>query len=312
MRFLVMSGVVVAAFFVACGDKDTVRPDTGRTGTTVPVTNTMPPVTNRIPVKTNVRRPAPSKKGMVYIPGGWFRMSTGFENKGYRRVWVKAYYIDTTEVRNSDYARFIDAGGYSKKEYWSPAGWRWLQKSKVTAPRWWQEQRYNIGRSFPEHPVGGVSWYEADAYARWVGKRLPTEAEWERASRGDGKMFFPWGNDPVDYNGKVYANFSSHDDGYIYAAPVKSYPQGKSPFGCWNMVGNVWEWVQDWYVNSEDYKKLPEKNPVNNTPGGMKMLRGGSWYRSASFYIMYYRFKAEAGSRKYDDFGFRCALDVGR
>jgi len=290
-----MSLSVVLYFFLvfSCGHRELVRSDTGGTNT---IALDKPSV--------------PLKKGMVYVPAGWFRMSTGFENKGYRRVWLKPYYIDKTEVSNGQYARFIDAGGYKRQGFWRVDGWKWLQKSKVSAPRWWKEQRYRIGRRFPDYPVGGVSWYEADAYARWAGKRLPTEAEWERASRGDGARFFPWGNDPIYDDGKVFANFSSHDDGYIYAGPIRSYKQGKSPLGCWNMLGNVWEWVQDWHLPQSGYQKLPLKNPVNIAPGERKLLRGGSWYRRVSFYILYYRFKAKPGSRKYDDFGFRCAADV--
>lgn len=285
--------------YAACsGGRGDVRGTTGSTGSTV--TNTKPPETSE--------KQLPERDGMVHVPGGWSRLSIGDDGKKYRKVYVTGFWIDKTEVSNRDFGAFIKAGGYTNPKYWTKEGWAWREAEKITMPRWWAEQRYQVGPNYPEYPVSGISWYEADAYARWKGKRLPTEAEWERASRGDGKTFFPWGNAPIDYEGKVFANFAAYTDGFLYSAPILAFPQGKSPWGCYNMLGNVWEWVQDFWTGEAGYTGLPERDPVN-LKGDQKLLRGGSWFRHASFFVQYYRLAAEPGSRKYDDVGFRCARD---
>lgn len=256
-------------------------------------------------------KPVKSRKNMILIKAGWFQMSTSSIEEKKRRVYVKDFFIDVYEVSNKDYARFILAGGYSNRSYWSDAGWKWREENGVCCPRWWKAGRYNVGPKFPNYPVAGVSWYEAEAYAKWVGKRLPTEAEWEKASRGEDGKRFPWGNDDIHYEKIYYANFEPVQDGYMYSCPVNEFPQGKSPYGCYNMLGNVWEWVSDWSCNREYYlKKMPSRNPIGSPDGREKILRGGSWYKDASYYESFFRYPAPPTARQFDDVGFRCAADV--
>lgn len=250
-------------------------------------------------------------RNMVLVPAGDFLMSTGSTEQNRRKVTLKAFYIDLYETSNEEYARFIADGGYSNTRWWSADGWAWRQSTGTLMPRWWKSGRYRIGPAHPKYPVGGISWYEADAFARWAGKRLPTEAEWEKASRGTDGRLFPWGNDPIETGGKYHANFESLQDGHIYAAPVDAYPESIGPFGCYNMVGNVWEWVMD--SGSADrsfYRTMPEANPLNSARTGFKLLRGGSWYRGASMYDSFFRLTLEPSALQYDDTGFRCAADA--
>ena len=110
------------------------------------------------------------------------------------RVWLEAFYMDANEVTNREYRKFVDAGGYTQQKYWSLDGWQFLQKDKLTVPGFWTDTQF----SQPEQPVVGVSWYEADAYCRWAGKQLPSEAQWEKVARGTDGRQYPWGNAPVD------------------------------------------------------------------------------------------------------------------
>ena len=166
-------------------------------------------------------------------------------------------------MTNERYKRFIEAGGYQKAEYWIPEAWSWTQEDHITQPRFWDDPRYNA----PEQPVVGVSWPEASAYAKWAGKRLPTEYEWELAARGTDGRRWPWGSDWD----KTKAN--AYDGSAGKPLPVGSFPTGASPFGVLDMAGNVWEWTADWY----------RWVPVNRGKVGPedKVLKGSSW--DASF-----------------------------
>ena len=234
---------------------------------------------------------------MVFIPSGEFLMgSTGEDVERllnlftYRRpsryaneqpqhvVYLDAFYIDKYEVTNAEYARFLDATGR-------------------TPPVFWNDELYNQ----PRQAVMAVSWEDAAAYARWAGKRLPTEAEWEKAARGTDGRFWPWGNewDPS----KLNANDVGAVDGYVYTAPVGSYPQGASPYGVQDMAGNVWEWVADWYA-PDYYDRSPRMNPQGPELGKNHVARGGSWDMNNDFTRCASRFGLNAGSLLT---GIRCA-----
>jgi iron(II)-dependent oxidoreductase len=181
---------------------------------------------------------------MVLIPAGPFLMGLPEHDllaedheKPQRQVDLPAYWIDVYPVTNSRYVRFLEAGGYERRELWSAAGWEWKCRQRIGQPERWGE----AGWDAPEQPAAGVSWYEADAYARWAGRRLPTDAEWEKAARGTDGRRYPWGN---DWPGPSLANF-----GMIIGrtTPVGLFPAGASPFGCHDMAGNVNNWTSDWY-----------------------------------------------------------------
>ncbi|MFZ5573132.1 MAG: SUMF1/EgtB/PvdO family nonheme iron enzyme [Thermodesulfobacteriota bacterium] len=160
-----------------------------------------------------------------------------------------SFQIDIYPVTNDRYRKFLQAGGYSKDDFWSPEGLEWRKKNNITEPRYWNDEKWNKDG----HPVVGVCFYEADAFAKWEGKRLSTEIEWERAARGNDGRTYPWGNefDPEKCN--------TAESGIGQTTRVTRYPNGTSLSGCYDMAGNVWEWTET------DYEH------------GRKVLRGGSW-----------------------------------
>ena len=229
-----------------------------------------------ISCSNEARQTKPDPTGsMVSIPAGSFRMgddsSIALSNQEpTHEVYLDAYFIDKTEVTVADFRAFIRDGGYKKQAYWAKEGWQYLQtlarKPYAVTP----ESLNKIGRNNPRHPISGISWYEADAYARWSGKRLPTEAEWERAARGLDGRIYPWGNE-MDLTKLHYIMPSSHRVG-----PVGDYPTGASPDGVLGMAGSLWEWIADWY--DEDYYSYSKrKNPAGPARGTEKGLRGGAW-----------------------------------
>jgi hypothetical protein len=191
---------------------------------------------------------------------------------------IPAFLIDRFEVTNAQFAKFVNAGSYSNANLWpAPGARRFVDRTGVPGPRGWSGGAYPQGRA--DHPVTGVSWLEAMAYARWAGRELPTLSQWWRAAVGDNDWAFPWGNDVKTTDQR--ANFSM--DG---TSPVGSYPTGISPFGCYDMAGNVREWLRD------------------PGPGSGKLVVGGSWQDSS---YMFERSHAEAFDSGYasEAIGFR-------
>lgn len=231
--------------------------------------------------------------GMVYIPGTatanipndtFYMGRDGNDTDDFgprHKVFLKGYYIDKTEVTNSQFDAFIQAGGYTTDSYWSSEGLAFRNdnglNTSTARPSYWNDARFNQ----PNQPVVGISWYEAEAYANWLGRRLPTEAEWEYAARGKDERAYPWGSDsPSEYNKKANGYFGGvlgNGDGYQYTNEVGKFSDGDSYFGLKDMAGNAYEWVRDNY-DSRYYRNSPVDNPQGPSVGGSKVLRGGSWY----------------------------------
>jgi formylglycine-generating enzyme required for sulfatase activity len=222
----------------------------------------------------------------VFVPAGDFRMGTDEQSIAKSRpqhiVTLDAFWIDQTEVSNAMYAQCLEAGACPH-----PGG---------AANPFFGKSEY------ADHPVVYVSWDAADAYCRWAGRRLPTEAEWEKAARGTDGRTYPWGDDPPD---ERRANFDLNLGAPL---PVDRYPLGASPYGALNMAGNVREWVADWFSESY-YKHTPLINPHGPAQGEARTLRGGSYLDDARELRIFNRFGHEPFSPGINR-GFRCASDV--
>ncbi|MBI3920113.1 MAG: formylglycine-generating enzyme family protein, partial [Armatimonadetes bacterium] len=225
---------------------------------------------------------------VVYIPAGSFLMGNSGvgddaalgqpEELPQRSVYLPDYYIGKYEVTRGEYRAFMDAGGYSKPAYWSRAGWKWRVSSSRTQPHYWAPQQNWANGEFTQtdnHPVVGVSYYEAEAFCKWAGGHLPTQAQWEKAARWNGtsSKIYPWGNtwDVEKCNNYMDKN-PAGGYGLYRTTPVGSYPDGASPYGCLDMAGNAREWCQDWY------KSYPRSAQPFDYANAYYVLRGGSWY----------------------------------
>jgi ergothioneine biosynthesis protein EgtB len=261
---------------------------------------------------------------MVYIPGGPFEMG----GRGYpfaydneqppHMVELDGFRMDRYPVTNGEYAEFIAAGGYAIRSLWSDAGWEWKEKNAVEAPLYWSRKdgqaRWQVREMFNEdemradHPVAGVSWHEAMAYARFAGKRLPTEAEWEKAASWDAtsqtKRRFSWGDDPASPSVANY-NFAHWE-----TTPVSTHSAGASAYGCVDMSGNLWEWtatVFDGYPGFAVYP-YPEYSELW-FDGDHRVLKGGSWATRLPLLRCSFRNFWRPGFR-IAFAGFRCAADA--
>jgi formylglycine-generating enzyme required for sulfatase activity len=192
---------------------------------------------------------------MVLVPAGEFMMGSNDydDEKPIHRVSLDDYYIDKYEVTTTRYAAFLQA------------------TSRATPSSWNEASQVSDG----ERPVIGVDWNDADAYCRYYGKRLPTEAEWEKAARGADGRKYPWGNEKPTSR---HTNFNKCCDwkGYATLTAVTEHDAGKSPYGAYDMAGNVWEWTADWYDKTY-YQSSPDRNPTGPSSGSYKVSRGGSW-----------------------------------
>ena len=258
----------------------------------------------------------PSVSGeMVHVPAGNFTMGSTYssDEQPVHIVYLDAFYIDKYEVTNAEFEAFINAGGYNTQAFWSTAGWSARQSGGWTAPQYWQSGSYHSGPGWPGFPVVGVSWYEAEAYANFAGKRLPTEAEWEKAARGTDERTYPWGNS-IDGS---RANYNSSGDPYDGSTPVgfydgRLYPNppfqttnSPGPYGAYDQAGNVLEWVNDWY-SATYYSVSPASNPPGPVSGSSRVLRGGSWAHDATSLRCADRTTYDP-TRRDTYIGFRCA-----
>jgi iron(II)-dependent oxidoreductase len=236
--------------------------------------------------------PAPLFTGPaeVLIPGGPFTMGTSSEpwaldnERPAHRREVAPFFIDTTPVTNGEYQAFIDDGGYDEPRWWTAEGWEHIRRHSISAPLFWHRdggqwlrRRFGVTEVVPANePVLHVCWYEADAWARWAGRRLPMEAEWEKAARHDpvdGRSTrYPWGDtDPSP----EHANLGQR---HLRPAPAGSYPAGESPLGVRQLIGDVWEWTSSDFAPYPGFRAFPYKEYSEVFFGSAyKVLRGGSF-----------------------------------
>jgi formylglycine-generating enzyme required for sulfatase activity len=207
-----------------------------------------------------------------------------YGEKRVREVIDHDYWIDTYPLTNEKYRAFILADGYGNQAYWSEEGWKWKSNHNIVAPDYWNDTKWNKA----DYPVVGVSYFEAEAYAKWVGKRLPTEREWEKAARGEDGPEYPWG-DQIDKS-----KCNSSEAGFGQTTSVTQYPNGVSPYGCYDMAGNVWEWCADWYCEEQK---------------DWRVARGGSWLNNTMYQRVSNRYGFDVGYRS-GDIGVRLVQDI--
>jgi len=246
---------------------------------------------------------------MVCIPAGYFECGhdsiDALDNeRPVHQVYLETYWIDRYPVTCKQYQIFMEAGGYENSFWWSPEGWKWLQAAQVTQPRYWKADS-----SWNNHPVCGVSWYEADAYARFIGKRLPTEAEWEKAASwnptASHRQPYPWGTKEPNSDLCNYGHSVGH------TTPVDAHSAGQSAYGCDDMLGNAWEWTASWFHGYDGFTSYPYRGYSQvYFDGQHRVLRGGSWATRpwalrCAFRNWYHPYVREIFA------GFRCAVSDG-
>lgn len=288
--------------------------------------------------------PAETTDRMAVIPAGWFIMGTDFgepnENPPHE-IFIDTFKIDRHEVTAAEFAAFLNEKGnkdnryFTHNEYSTVIGIS-LQEGResetVKAP-----ERYVPRKGLEDFPANNTSWYAGYDYCKWKGKRLPTEAEWEKAAKGTDFRIYPWGNIPPDPSKAVYAN-DWKEKGFSVMTPVDALKAGGSPYGVLNMSGNVLEWVADWYRSNycnfcdpagEDFNETaseiigisdpspsyefinpdipPKYDSIGPLVGSFKVLRGGGWSDSSAWTIRNSHRQWLAPYERYNNTGFRCA-----
>ncbi len=278
------------------------------------------------PAALNAPAPAPQRAtglpAEVLIPAGEFIMGTSTEpwaldnERPAHRACTNAYWLDTTPVTNGDYQRFLADGGYNDPQWWSERGWAHRCEAALVAPQfwhldsgsWWRTRFGSTEPVPPDEPVMHVSFFEAQAFAAWAGKRLPTEAEWEKAARFDPatgrSRRFPWGDeDPTP----AHANLGQR---HLQPAPAGSYPAGASPLGVYQLIGDVWEWTSSSFASYPGFAPFPYREYSEVFLGGdYRMLRGGSFATDAAACRGTFR-NWDHPVRRQIFTGFRCARDA--
>jgi iron(II)-dependent oxidoreductase len=233
--------------------------------------------------------------GTVSVPGGAFPLGSAWDSFAYdnelpaREVYVPAFKLDRLPTSNGQYRHFVEEGGYGRREFWSEEGWRWREREGWSHPLYWRREgagwrerrMFEEGELSASLPVTGVSWYEAEAYARFRGARLPAEAEWERAASWDAtagaKRRFAWGD------AEPSAELCNSGFRFWGTTPVGSFPAGASAAGCLDMTGNVWEWTSTPFEGFPGFEPFPYPEYSETWfDGDHRVLKGGSWATSPS------------------------------
>jgi formylglycine-generating enzyme required for sulfatase activity len=238
---------------------------------------------------------------MRLVPAGDFTMGSNEDDdhaKPVHVVYLDAFYIDKYEVTNALYKACADADACSPL---LNAPYKACADPGACDPAEQAEPTYYGNPEFDNYPVIFVSWDKAQAFCAWRGTRLPTEAEWEKAARGTDGRIYPWG----DALSCIFANYG-HCVGDT--TPIGSYEDGRSPYGVYDMTGNVWEWVADWYSESY-YESSPTENPLGPESGQNRVLRGGAWDNDYGLRTTT-RNSSPSESGFLDVIGFRCARDA--
>lgn len=259
---------------------------------------------------------------LVYVPEGPFVFGRSPHEKesflthshegDETTLYLPPFYIGRFEVTNDEYACFIRDAGYYRREFWSDGGWKARREQQWTMPRRWIDRHYHDERK-GNFPVAAVSWYEAEAYCNWLssktGKpyRLPSEREWVKAARGAEPRIFPWGD---EWNPKACNWYSAstelakYRDQFIGTSPVGVLEEGRSPWGCYDMIGNVNEWCLDWWFDS--VKQIEDRR--------YKVFKGGSYYTNYN-HLLRISWRGgtypDIGHVYWGEFGFRLAMDAG-
>jgi gamma-glutamyl hercynylcysteine S-oxide synthase len=263
---------------------------------------------------------APAGPDEIRVEGGSFILGATDEPWAYdnelvpHEVELRPFFIDRAPVTNGQFAEFVEQRGYRTQKHWSDQGWSWRERENATAPLYWEPggdvwERTRFGRREPlplDEPVQHVSWHEAEAFASWAGKRLPAEAEWERAAAWDerrGKSRFPWGREFMGYE----ANLGRRR---FRPAPAGSYAGGASPSGCVQLAGDVWEWTSSYFLPYPGFLSFPYPEYSEVYFGEeYRVLRGGSWATDPVAARTSLR-NWERPERRQLFAGFRCARDA--
>ena len=257
--------------------------------------------------------PGPDGAPMVLVPAGEFtRGNRGGEanERPARTLFLDSFALDQVEVTVARFAAFASATGHrtvAEREGWA---WVWAGewgkggKFVRTRGAEWRHPKGAGSAPLPEDPVTQVAYPDAEAYCRWAGKRLPSEAEWEKAARGSDGRPYPWG----ETFEAARANTVGAADGFPEVAPVGSFPAGVSPYGVLDMAGNVWEWTADWY-RADYYAAAPARNPPGPPAGKARVVRGGSWGGPPDWSTVTNRYDRPPDYRN-TKIGFRCARDA--